>query len=237
MGGSAGADSEPGRGSTFWLTARLRTGSDAATAVAPLNMPADAEARLQRHYAGARVLLVEDDAVNREVAVELLRNVGLFAETAENGRSAVEKVRAADFALILMDVQMPEMDGLEATRAIRALPGRAQPPILALTAQTLDDGCRPCIEAGMNDFNAKPADPAHAPRHLAQMAAANRTGRRRSAAEGAVQERPHRGLDGRSACCAAKTRVGCARDRTENPVAADAGLRRARHGAGRRGSS
>ncbi|MFM2059447.1 MAG: hypothetical protein RLY71_3832 [Pseudomonadota bacterium] len=146
-----------GPGSTFWMTARfgipVTSAPDAVvSAVSP------AEAALKRAHAGRRVLLVEDEPVNREVAAALLNDVGLEVDMALNGQQAVEMARLNRHALILMDMQMPVLDGLAATRQIRADPGIVQRPIVAMTANAFEQDSQRCFEAGMNDFIAKPID-------------------------------------------------------------------------------
>lgn len=159
MGGEAGVDSTLNQGSTFWFTAWLQRGRGVRPTESHAEKPVDAESVLRRNYAGARILLAEDNPINREVALELLHGVGLAVDTAENGHIALQKVCSNTYDVVLMDVQMPEMDGLAATRALRARPNFALLPILAMTANAFDADRYACLAAGMNDFVAKPVNP------------------------------------------------------------------------------
>ncbi|MDM8550760.1 PAS domain S-box protein [Desulfobacterales bacterium HSG2] len=125
---------------------------------------ATSETETEEHIRGARVLLAEDNSINRQVAMEILERAGIIVDTADNGSKAVQMVIGTDYDAVLMDVQMPEMDGYEATRAIRNWEGlqKAQSdlplPIIAMTAHAMKGDREKCIEAGMNDYVTKPID-------------------------------------------------------------------------------
>jgi PAS domain S-box-containing protein len=167
MGGEVGVRSRPGKGSTFWFTARL--GISSATVPALIDRVKDAAAELlasSRSAAvmsalkNARILLVEDNTFNQQIALEMLEDVGSSVCLAANGMEALELLRQTAFDCVLMDVQMPLMDGLEATRRIRADPRLADMRVLAMTATATSEDRVRCIEAGMDDFISKPIQPA-----------------------------------------------------------------------------
>ena len=158
MGGEAGAESEPGRGSCFWFTARLKRTRQVAAPPTASDVVRLRDELAARH-AGARVLLAEDDSINRAIGQILLSRGGLTPVSAVNGVEAVESVRTQPPALVLMDMQMPLLDGIDATRQIRALPGGASLPIIALTANAFSEDRDRCLQAGMDDFISKPIAP------------------------------------------------------------------------------
>ncbi|MFZ5549559.1 MAG: ATP-binding protein [Pseudomonadota bacterium] len=160
MGGEIGVVSSVGQGSTFWFTVRVGAAARAAEPAAP-QVGEDDLQRLRRAAAGKRILVAEDEPVNQEVARALLEQAGFAVDVADDGRQAVELSGRQAYDLILMDVQMPRLNGLDATRAIRGLPAHAQTPILAMTANAFDEDREGCIAAGMNDHLGKPVERQH----------------------------------------------------------------------------
>ena len=169
MGGDVGVDSSPGLGSTFWFTARLGISNQAAPALLD-TMLKTAQAQAMRASADAalvmgalkhaRILLVEDNTFNQQVALELLEEAGASVCLANNGVEALDLLRQTQFDCVLMDVQMPLMDGLQATRLIRADPQLAHLRVLAMTATATSEDRVRCLDAGMDDFISKPIQPA-----------------------------------------------------------------------------
>jgi len=157
MGGKVGADSTAGIGSTFWFTVKLKKGG--TEALAPAATDAEAEAELRQRYAGQRILLVEDEPINREIALIQLEDVDLLVDAAVDGEEAVAMAQRNSYTAILMDMQMPKLNGVEATRQIRQLPGYLDTPIIAMTANAFAEDKAQCLAAGMNDFLSKPFSP------------------------------------------------------------------------------
>jgi signal transduction histidine kinase/ActR/RegA family two-component response regulator len=161
MGWRIGHDENPGGGSVFWLELPLNAAGPGVPVVAPEADVPDAVPAAAGATPALHVLVVDDVAMNRDIAASFLRAAGQVVDSVEGGAEAVAAAAATDFDVVLMDVRMPVVDGLEATRRIRALGGtRGRVPIVALTAQAFTEQVTECREAGMDDHLVKPFTPA-----------------------------------------------------------------------------
>ncbi len=160
MDGQIGMESRPGLGSTFWFVVPLKKRAPSASVTpTPIDVANTVEERLQTEFVGTLILLAEDEPISQEVSRCLLEDVGLVVDVAEDGKQALALARRNTYALILMDMQMPRMNGLEATQAIRADSLNTTTPILAMTANAYDEDRDTCLAAGMNEHISKPVDP------------------------------------------------------------------------------
>lgn len=162
MGGETGVESQLLAGSRFWFSARLRKCGDESSVDAKHTVTSEGTASDETKFAGTRVLLVDDNPVNLEVTGAILERVGISVTTAQDGLEAIEKLRNSQdspYAMVLMDMEMPRMGGIEATLRIRELPVGSTIPIVAMTANAFGEDRKECLAAGMNDFLAKPVAP------------------------------------------------------------------------------
>lgn len=158
MGGEIGLVSTLGEGSTFWFTSRLGLDAGHAAPTVVTNTGPSAEEQLLQHYAGSRILLAEDEPINQEISLMLLEDVGFEVDLANDGNEAVRLAQLKQYDLILMDIQMPNLNGHDATRIIRIESLNTRTPILAMTANAFDEDRQDCLQAGMDDHIGKPID-------------------------------------------------------------------------------
>jgi signal transduction histidine kinase/ActR/RegA family two-component response regulator len=157
MGGTIGLDGEEGNGTVFWFVLPLEAGSAAAAPPLPVSPPKVRQPQKRVDGLRARILLAEDNRINQLVAIEMLRRSDFHIDAVANGAEAIDAVSSLPYDLVLMDVQMPEMDGCEASSIIRKLPGqKGRVPIVALTAYAMQGDRERCLAAGMDDFLTKP---------------------------------------------------------------------------------
>jgi len=161
MGGEIGVDSTPGVGSTFWFSVCLGIADEDAESPVESAPVADSETLLRQRHEGKRILLAEDEPLNQEITRFQLEETGLRVDIAADGEQALQQAREQVYDLILMDMQMPVMNGVEATRAIRWNSLNTTTPILAMTANAYQEDRQTCFDAGMNDHLPKPVEPDH----------------------------------------------------------------------------
>jgi len=161
MGGEAGFESDEGKGSRFWFEVQLGDATDQAppTPSDPFSDPNAVESHLLENHGSARILLAEDNKINQDIIQGMLADVELQPRVAMNGLQAVEAANFEKFDLILMDIQMPMMNGFEATQIVRNSSLNRTTPIIALTANAYPEDKEKCLSAGMNDFISKPIYP------------------------------------------------------------------------------
>jgi CheY-like chemotaxis protein len=159
MHGEVGVESAFGQGSTFWFSARLGLCHSHGDSVSNAQQREPPDRRALQMLRGVRILLVEDNELNREVAGALLVDVGVQLDTANNGQIALQRLQEQTYDMILMDMQMPVMDGLTATRLLRAQTEFAALPVIAMTANAMESDRQACLQAGMNDHLPKPIEP------------------------------------------------------------------------------
>jgi two-component system sensor histidine kinase/response regulator len=159
MGGATGLISRPDRGSTFWLTVTLERSTQPALLARAGASAEELERCLRDRHAGKRLLVAEDDPVSQGMMKAILSAVGFKVEIVPDGQAAFELAAAVPFDMVLMDIQMPILNGLQATERIRELPTYDSVPIIALTANAFEQDRQACKAAGMSDFVAKPVDP------------------------------------------------------------------------------
>jgi CheY-like chemotaxis protein len=162
MGGETGAESEPEKGSKFWFTASFELPVDISAGTSTPAASSSAfppEELLKRDFKGVRVLVCEENDINHEISSELLTCAGLVVDVAENGAVAIALADKAEYRLVLMDMQMPVVDGLDAARELRKMPNYIATPIVAMTANAFEADRKACFAAGMDHFLTKPVKP------------------------------------------------------------------------------
>jgi CheY-like chemotaxis protein len=157
MGGTIAVASTPGQGSRFSFVIAFKVASDGAVQAA---LAAGRTAAAPPKLGGLRILVVDDNTINQQVCAEILQRAGVTVGLADSGRDALRMVEQERYDAVLMDIQMPDMDGYHVTERIRAMPGRAQLPVIAITAHAVEGYREYCLSRGMNDYVAKPIEPA-----------------------------------------------------------------------------